>query len=256
MSPHLSWMPGDPWTIQTLYDEQDDARRAARDLEQKGKSDKWRVTEQGAYNKSIFVGLDLGKKSDNTAMVWLEPLFPTDPEEHGGKPVYEVSLVERVTLETPYPKIARWLRKQYNQLLKSPDFDYIYIVVDEGGVGTAVTDQVIELIPDADIYRVSLTGGLRPRWVDARTVNLPKEQMVSTLISLFEGRRLWVSEEMEHAYIELRNELEDYQMKISQEGHDTYGAMKIGSHDDIASALGLAAWIAEDMNAGATPVMW
>ena len=258
MSPHMSWMPGDEWTIQTLYDEQDAARRAAREAEQKDKSNEWRVTEYGAYNRSIYIGLDLGKKSDYTAMAFLEPFLPTDPNEHGGKFVYDVSRIERVTLDTPYPKIARLLKKTYGQLIKSPDFDpdYVHIVVDEGGVGTAVTDQVVELIPNADIYRVSLTGGLRARWVDARSVNLPKEQMVSTLIALMEGRRLWVAADERNAFVRFKEELEDYQLKISTEGHDQFGAMKTGEHDDITSAIGLAAWVAEDMNPNVGPLMW
>jgi hypothetical protein len=258
MSPHLGWFPGDDYTIQTLYDEQNAARRLARDAEQKDRSDEWRVTEYGAYNRSIYVGLDLGKKSDYTAMVFLEPFLPTDPEEHGGKFVYDVSRIARIPLDTPYPKIARLLKKTYGQLVNSPDFDadYIHIVVDEGGVGTAVTDQVVELIPNADIYRVSLTGGLRPRWVDARSVNLPKEQMVSTLIALMESRRLWVAADDRKAFEELKDELDNYQLKITQEGHDQYGALKIGQHDDIASAIGLAAWIAEDFGAANAPLIW
>jgi hypothetical protein len=252
----MAWFPGDEWSIQTLYDEQDDARRAERDAEQKEKSNEWRVTDHGTYNKAIYVGLDLGKKSDFTALIFIEPFLPTDPEEHGGKFVYEVSRIERIPLGTPYPKIARLLEKTYKQLLKSPDFNYVHIVVDEGGVGTAVTDQVVELIPNADIYRVTLTGGLRPRWSDARTVSLPKPQMVSTLIALFEARRLWVWADMKNAFEELKEELHNYQLKITQEGHDQYGAMKIGAHDDIASAIGLAAWIAEDMGAGSVPLIW
>lgn len=252
--PHLSWFPGDPWTIETLYDEQDAARRTARDAELKEKSEEWRTTEYGNYNKSIYVGLDPGKKQDYSALVFLEPFLPLDPEEQQGKYVYHISRITRLPLETPYPKIARLLRKTHRQLTKSPDFNYIYYVIDEGGVGTAVTDQVVELIPDADIYRVTLTGGLRPKWNHQRDVSLPKPQMASTLIALFEGRRLWVAPEMKTKLEELREELMAYERKITAAGHDQFGAMKIGTHDDIASAIGLAAWIAEGHGGRICPV--
>jgi hypothetical protein len=251
-----SWFPGDPWTLESLYDNQDAARRAKRDAEKKGASEEWRTTEWGNYNKSIYIGLDLGKKADHTALITLEPLLPHDPEEQQGKYVYHLSRIESLPLEVPYPKIARLLRKVYKQLDKSPNYNYIYIVVDEGGVGTAVTDQVVELIPGADIYRVTLTGGIRPNWSDARNVSLPKPQMASTLIALMEARRLWVADGMKTQLEELKEELLNYERKITDAGHDQYGAMKTGKHDDIASAIGLAAWIAEDMGGGSTPVMW
>jgi hypothetical protein len=254
--PHLAYFPGDPWSIQTLYDEQDMNRQIARDAELKEKSEDWRVTEYGSYNKSIFVGVDLGKKSDYTAIVFLEPFLPIDPEEIADKYVYHISRIERLPLETPYPKVARLLRKIHKQLKKSSDFDYVYFAIDEGGVGAAVTDQVVELLPNADIYRITLSGGLRPNWTTYRDVTLPKTQMASTLMALFEGRRLWVGHDKQKQFEELKDELEEYERKITQTGHDQYGAMKIGLHDDIATAIGMAAWIAEDMGGGSNPIMW
>jgi hypothetical protein len=251
-NPGQSWFPGDEWTLQSLYDNQNAARKA----EQKEVSVEWRTEEYGNYNRSIYVGVDLGKKSDYTALIFLEPFLPIDPEETQGKYVYDLSTIVRYPLETPYPKVARSLRKTHKQLKKNPNFDYIYYVIDEGGVGTAVTDQVVELIPDADIYRVTLTGGSRPKWSDARNVSLPKPQMASTLIALFEGRRLWVAADMKAQLEELKEELMSYERKITQAGHDQYGAMKIGTHDDIATAIGLAAWVAEDMGGGSVPLMW
>ena len=38
----------------------------------------------------------------------------------------------------------------------------------------------------------------------------------------------------------MARELKDYQIKVDQDGADTYGAFKVGSHDDLATALGLA----------------
>jgi hypothetical protein len=71
-----------------------------------------------------------------------------------------------------------------------------------------------------------------------------------------ESRRLWVTADDRKAFEELKDELDNYQLKITQEGHDQYGALKIGQHDDIASAIGLAAWIAEDFGAANAPLIW
>jgi hypothetical protein len=40
-------------------------------------------------------------------------------------------------------------------------------------------------------------------------------------------------------------ELLNYEIHVSEEGRDQYGAFKIGSHDDLVTALGLACWYAE-----------
>lgn len=35
-------------------------------------------------------------------------------------------------------------------------------------------------------------------------------------------------------------ELLDYEIKVSEDGNDTYGAFRVGSHDDTVTALGLS----------------
>ena len=37
-----------------------------------------------------------------------------------------------------------------------------------------------------------------------------------------------------------RQELLDYEIRVSEDGHDSYGAFKTGKHDDLVTALGLA----------------
>jgi hypothetical protein len=251
-----AWMPGDGSLSQFIEEHEYSPRRALRKQREKEESNTWRTTQWGNYNKSLYIGLDPGKKSDYSALIFLEPFLPIDPEQHQGKFVYHLSRIQRLPLETPYPKIARLLRKAYNQAKANPDWDFIYIAIDEGGVGTAVADQIVELIPNADITRVTLTGGLRPKWNDARNVSLPKPQLASTLIALFESRRIWVAHEDKKQLEELKEELETYQMKINTQGHDLYGALKTGAHDDLASAIGIAAWLAEDSNGGSVPLFW
>ena len=38
------------------------------------------------------------------------------------------------------------------------------------------------------------------------------------------------------------NELENFEMRISDDGRDHFGAFKTGAHDDLLCALGIAAW--------------
>jgi hypothetical protein len=222
--------------------------------------------EEGSYNKSIYVAVDLGKKADHTAITTIEPLIPkprgVDSDifsaiVSGGEKqfTYNVTKIKRYDLEIPYPKIARTLQKTDTQLNAKEDVDYIYYVIDEGGVGAAVTDQVCELIPLADVYRVTLTGGTRPRWNDSRNLSLPKPQMASTLIALLEADRIWIPRGEIQADI-IRQELLNYEHKVSQVGYDQFGSMKTGMHDDIVSALGIGIYVAESMGGGSVPLMW
>jgi hypothetical protein len=43
--------------------------------------------------------------------------------------------------------------------------------------------------------------------------------------------------------IPLRNELLDYEIKFDQNANDCYGAFKTGAHDDLVTAVGLAAQV-------------
>ena len=224
--------------------------------EQRENSDRFRTTEYGNYNRTVYVSLDPGKKQDYSALILLEPFLPIESDQDVEHFIYHISRIHRFPLETPYPMIARTLRKVYQQLIESPDFDYVYIVIDEGGVGTAVADQIVELVPEADVYRVAFTSGLRAKWQDARNLSVPKPQLASTLISLFESRRLWVTPKQQQQLDELRGELMTYERKITAAGYDSFGAIKMCAHDDIISAIAMAAYLAEEFGGGNTPLFW
>ncbi len=60
--------------------------------------------------------------------------------------------------------------------------------------------------------------------------------MASNLVALFDEGLVKVpksSKEIEAMVEELLN----YEIHVSEEGHDQYGAFKIGSHDDLVCAL-------------------
>lgn len=262
----ITWEPDCGYSIQEVQQEVDRQRIALgmqpqRDEEaEREASSEWRTVGNRDYNKSIYVSLDPGKKQDYSAIIFLEPFLPKihslDSVALGHQQfIYHISRMERLPLGTPYPTVARVLRKAYQQLKENPEFEFIHIVIDVGGVGEAVADQIIELISGADVYRVALTGGRHAKWNDARSVNLPKPEMASSLISLFESHRIWVAPEQEQQLEALRGELVTYERKIGQ-NYDSFGAMKIGAHDDTISAIGCAAWLAEDMNGGSIPTMW
>ena len=77
----------------------------------------------------------------------------------------------------------------------------------------------------------------------AHTVSLGKALLVSRLQVLLQSRRVHLPRTMEARV--LAQELLDYEIPVSEQANDTYGAFRVGSHDDQVTALGLAALAAE-----------
>jgi hypothetical protein len=119
----------------------------------------------------------------------------------------------------------------------------ITYILDSTGVGEGVSEMIIRALPHADIRKCYLTGGIDPS-DDGIQIKLPKTQMASILLALFDDGRVKLPKSSKEikAMIE---ELLNYEIHVSEEGHDQYGAFKTGAHDDLVTALGLACWYAE-----------
>ena len=69
-------------------------------------------------------------------------------------------------------------------------------------------------------------------------VTLGKAYLVSRLQALFQNGRLHLPRGREPEA--LRAELVDYEIRVDENANDRYGAFKVGTHDDLVTALGLA----------------
>jgi hypothetical protein len=70
-------------------------------------------------------------------------------------------------------------------------------------------------------------------------VSIGKAWLVSQLQALLQTDRLHLPRTPEAAL--LAQELLDYEIKVSEDANDRYGAFRVGAHDDLVTALGLAA---------------
>jgi hypothetical protein len=77
-----------------------------------------------------------------------------------------------------------------------------------------------------------------------RNTNVPKRDLVSTIQVLLQTKRLKIPTLLPEAHI-LLEEMTNFQVKISLAGHDSYGAWRGGTHDDLLLAVALACWAAE-----------
>ncbi len=150
--------------------------------------------------------------------------------------IYTVRFLERLPLGMPYPRIAdRLVQIAEGVRFKLPEAS-IRLYVDQTGVGQPVVDQLREKISHP-LIGVTLAAGerLTVRGDEAR---LGKAYLVSRLQVLLQNGQIRLPKTAESE--QLAHELLDFEIKVDQDGQDRYGAFRVGSHDDLVIALGLA----------------
>ena len=130
-------------------------------------------------------------------------------------------------------------------LASQADVGRIALVVDATGVGQPVVELLRRAGMPADIYDVTITGGDTPNH-EERSWRVPKRDLVSTVHVLIQPRpsRLTIQMALPDAAL-LTAELANFQYKLTEHAHDTYGAWREGTHDDLVLAVALAAWAGE-----------
>ena len=192
------------------------------------------VTHRPSRNAApprYVLGLDLGQAHDFTALCVAERTAMS-----GEPPLYEIRHIDRAPLRTSYPAVV----EQVGRLMASTElFERTRLVVDGTGVGRPVVD----LLWQAGMRAVSVTitsgqrvtGGLNS-W------RVPKRDLVSNLQVLLQSRRLRIAADLPLAEA-LLDELLDFRVRVSDAGHDTWGAGR--EHDDLVLALAIACWLGE-----------
>ncbi len=186
----------------------------------------------------FLVGLDLGQARDYTALIIVERVLPTEPDQ---MIEYHLRHLKRYELGTPYPEIV----EDVCDLLDDPTLkDQSQLVIDGTGVGVPV----VEMFREAGL-------SLIPIWISGgdsvsrqgKIIRVPKRNLVSVLQVVFQSSRLKIARS-----IPLRgaliNELMNFRVKITVNANDTYGAWREGTHDDLVLALSLACWVGEQFN--------
>lgn len=186
--------------------------------------------------KDYLVGLDLGQSQDYTALSVLEKVVKVGEFKEKLDPVYNVRYLKRFKLGTPYPEIV----KETNSIME--ELHRPVLVVDNTGVGRPVTD----LFRDRRrwVYAINITGGGSVTHKGAR-YNVPKRDLVSSLVVLFQAGRLKIAASLKHAET-LRDELLSFKVKINEKtAHESYEHAREGDHDDLVLSVALASWLGE-----------
>jgi hypothetical protein len=182
-----------------------------------------------------FLGLDLGQTQDFTAMAVLERRAVAVA---GGKPEYALRHLQRFPLGTAYtaivPAVAALRRNE--PLRQAP------LVVDQTGVGRAVVDMLRQTA--SGVIAVTITGGRAVTRAEDGSYHVPKNELITALQVVMQGRRLQIARSLPDAATLVR-ELQQFQVKITAAANETFGAWRNGQHDDLVLAVALACWWSE-----------
>lgn len=186
----------------------------------------------------VSVGIDVGQLYDNSAVCVCE--VERRSLENGRKEVhYIVRHIERLALGTSYPDVAKRVADILaNELLRQRKR---CVLIDVTGVGRPVFEMLrLEArdrpeTRDVMIKPITFAHG---EHYNAETGRLGKAYLVSRLQALLQSSRVHAPNTAEvRAMLE---ELKVYEIKLDTNGKDEYGAFKVGTHDDLATSLGLA----------------
>jgi len=181
----------------------------------------------------VVVGVDIGQKYDPTAIAVAEHEWRKREgreEDH-----WLIRHLERLPLGTPYPEVANRLTEVASGVRKRVQSTPT-VYVDATGVGQPVVDEMAAR--GLWVVAVYFTHGDKRTEEGWSGVKLGKAWLVSRLQTLLQGGRIHLPKTQETQ--RLAQELLDYEIRISEDANDKYGAFKVGTHDDMVTALGLA----------------
>jgi hypothetical protein len=190
--------------------------------------------------------VDLGQKRDPTAIAVVEA--QRRDRDGRSEDYYITRFLERLPLGTPYPAIAERVQTVIANISRQvatgepPRFEMpppsarITLYVD----GTGLGQPVVDLLKGAGVAvrPCYFTHGDKRVEQRDRSISLGKAWLVSRLQALLQTARILLPRTTE-AHV-LAQELLDYEIHVDEKANDTYGAFRVGSHDGLVTALGLA----------------
>jgi hypothetical protein len=166
---------------------------------------------------SFCGGLDLGPPAAFSALAILERTPRTDPanpEKKRGH--YAVRHLERFAVGTSYPEIAARMKN----LFAVPALSGSRLLVDQTGVGHPAVDLFRKARINASLQAVTITNGQGTGASKGGGWRIPKQELVSVLQVLLQGRRIQVAPSLPEAPTLVR-ELTNFRMKVPASTTDT-----------------------------------
>jgi hypothetical protein len=184
-------------------------------------------------------------------MVW-HPEVRQKVEQH-----YDLLRLDRVQLRTPYTQICRGIVKLLQELyhlhLREEGLPIgrpvtVGLAIDEGGVGKAIKDILVEAVedgieegmPDIHFLPVTVHGGANTT-ISGGYYHVPKRDLVGAGIVAYQNGTLRVAK-LRHRGV-LEEELKNYRLKQNlATGYAALEPLREGQHDDLLFAVCLGIW--------------
>jgi hypothetical protein len=187
------------------------------------------------HRPAYFVGLDLGQSQDFSALCVIERTGDDCANYR-----FACSYLRRWQLRTSYPEIV----SDTVRLMNTPELQTgrgrPTLAIDATGVGAPVFDLFKRENHSSHLQAIQIVGGSTVSRENG-FVRVPKRNLVSTVQVYLQSKRLKISSQLDLADT-LTRELQNFQVKITDNAHDTYGAWREGTHDDLVLAASLAMW--------------
>jgi hypothetical protein len=182
----------------------------------------------------VVLGLRVGQKRDPSAVCIAQR--ETRRVECRDEVHFLVRHLERIGVGTSFPSIAARMAELVGAAWQRSVVRHLY--VDTTGMGHPLVEVLESRTPGLRIIATYFTYGDQRTEENYRTVRLGKAYLVTRLLMLLQSGRLHLPRTAEAET--LRIELREYQPRTYDNANEREGAFKVGSHDDLVTALGLA----------------
>jgi len=187
-----------------------------------------------------LIGCDLGETTDYTAISLTERATVYRDDKDTFIHEYRVRYLKRFRGESTYPIIVQHLVKMFLKPEISLDG---YLLVDQTGVGRAVIEMM--RAEKLNPIGITITGGTQVTETPDG-FNVPKKDLVSALLVLFQTGQIRIAAELPDADV-LKGELENFRVKVNpRTGHESFEAWKDSDHDDMVISLAMPIWYASE----------
>ena len=183
----------------------------------------------------VTIGVEFGQRKGPSAIC----VATGCPRSVDGRKEYHfaVRALERLDVGTKYPALADRLAVIETGVTKMAPDEGISVYVNATGLGEPLVE-IIDSRIASRVRPVYLTYGDR-RLEDGSRIELGKAFLVSRLQMLFESSRIHLPSTTFHAEV-LTKELLAYDIQIDEQANQRNGAFRVGTQDDLVTALGLS----------------
>jgi len=183
-------------------------------------------------------GLDLGQRQDYTAFASLELLWHYKGHnaitfEHVFEATLNLCGLSRYPLGTSYAEYPKLIENRLRHV-NAPNGLSVSLVIDAGGPGAPVVDELRRAHIGATIHPILITGGNSSGHAANGYKTVPRRDLISNLVLLLDHNILRWPETLP-----LREPLEKELLNLN--GGTTHPA-EAGAHDDLVMAVAIAAW--------------